>query len=451
MSDAGADAGAGDAPPDVAVKQVAVTDEELAQCVAVLKKLHGEHGHAQFKAESRFKPLRSALLPLMTELRARLFHGNSADHDTRRQDRKRKRKIERAREKALDQQFINNTKLRADRIARLEALTAANPLLAQVPDGVGGGDATPKLLKSEEHEAKAAEAAEMKQEAVEKGDEADASTLNYHRACYTCKQKFRKLHHFYDRMCPACAALNYTKRLQTADLRDHVAIVTGARVKIGYEIALKLLRAGATVVATTRFPKDAAFRFAKEKDFADWKERLEIYGMDFRDLGVIDRFMNHIEQTFGRLDILVNNATQTIRRPVHYYKHLLEAEVAPVPEEFAHVGEILRGNTSLLLQQEASQIASSTVVGDSALVRSNGGGGNGIVAAEGAAPASVLLSQVPMIPDDHKTELTETLFPDGQVDQNKQQVDLRTSNSWVMKIDEIETMGTYEVVLLTQG
>lgn len=471
MSDVGAN-GAADGGPEPADRQVNgaaeqadelmdsasatapavdVSDEELAQCVAVLKKFRDEDAHAQFANAPRFKPLRTALLPLITELRAKFFHGNSADSDARRQERKRKRKIERAREKALDQQFINNTKLRAERLARLTALTAENPQLAQVPDGVAASDAAPKLLTSgEEPDSKKGEQEEADEVQDSEEKKKEAAKLNAHRACYTCKQKFKELHHFYDRLCPSCAELNYAKRLQTADLRGHVAIVTGARVKIGYEIALKLLRAGSTVVATTRFPKDAAYRYAQEKDFDEWKERLQIYGMDFRDLGVIDKFMNHIEQTFGSLDILINNATQTIRRPTHYYKHLIQAEVAPVPEEFAHVNDILRGNASLLLRQEAEQSANvSNAAGasgsnrdnTSALVETN----TGALAAASAAPASVLLSQVPIIQEDHHSELTATLFPEGQVDNNKQQVDLRKANSWVMKIDQIETMGASAV------
>lgn len=319
-----------------------VSDAELAACVATLQKLHGEEAHQIFQSSPRFKPLRTALVPLITDLRAKFFHGNSAASDNSRQERKRAKKVERARQKALDQQYVNNTKLRAERLARLAALQKQNPLLANVPDGVAAAG-EPMLLKEngEEEKTKAAE-----KEKDEKENETEQ--LHYHRGCYTCKVKFRKLHHFYDRMCPSCAELNYKKRLQNADLRGHIAVVTGARVKIGYEITLKLLRSGAMVVATTRFPKDAAFRYAKEKDFEAWKDRLQIYGMDFRDLGVIDKFMDHIEETFGSLDILVNNATQTIRRPVHYFKHLIECEVAPVPDDMAQVNQILRGNANLL-------------------------------------------------------------------------------------------------------
>ncbi|KAG7382812.1 hypothetical protein PHYPSEUDO_004320 [Phytophthora pseudosyringae] len=406
-----------------------MTDAELAACVATLQKLHGEEAHELFQSAPRFKPLRTALVPLITDLRAKFFHGNSAASDNSRQERKRAKKVERARQKALDQQYVNNTQLRAERLARLAALQAQNPLLANVPDGVAAAD-EPKLLKENGEETK------------------ETEQLHYHRACYTCKVKFRKLHHFYDRMCPSCAELNYKKRLQNANLRGHIAVVTGARVKIGYEITLKLLRSGATVVATTRFPKDAAFRYAKEKDFEVWKDRLHVYGMDFRDLGVIDKFMDHIEETFGSLDILINNATQTIRRPVHYYKHLIECEVAPVPEDMAKVNEILRGNANLL----GSASAAANVEGDTtvsvdgaAIANTSGGPSTAISTATASAPSSVQLSQIPLVAEDHRSAETEALFPKGQVDNNQQQVDLRTSNSWIKKINQIETMELVEV------
>ncbi|KAG6612517.1 uncharacterized protein IUM83_03414 [Phytophthora cinnamomi] len=412
-----------------------VSDAELSACVATLQKLHGEEAHQLFQSSPRFKPLRTALVPLISDLRAKFFHGNSAASDNSRQERKRAKKVERARQKALDQQYVNNTKLRAERLARLAVLQQQNPLLANVPDGVAAAD-EPMLLKESGEEAK-----------KEEEDAEETEQLHYHRACYTCKVKFRKLHHFYDRMCPSCAELNYKKRLQNADLRGHIAVVTGARVKIGYEITLKLLRSGATVVATTRFPKDAAFRYAKEKDFEAWKDRLQIYGMDFRDLGVIDKFMDHIEETFGSLDILVNNATQTIRRPVHYYKHLIECEVAPVPEDMARVNQILRGNANLLgSAPAAANVESGNVsVNGAAIVSANSGSSTAISTATASAPASVHLSQMPLVAEDQHSEETAALFPKDQVDNNQQQVDLRTSNSWVKKINQIETMELVEV------
>jgi len=69
------------------------------------------------------------------------------------------------------------------------------------------------------------------------------------------------VHHFYDCLCFICGDFNFLKRNQKADLTGLIALVTGARIKIGFEIAIKLLRDGATVIATTRFWKDAFLRY----------------------------------------------------------------------------------------------------------------------------------------------------------------------------------------------
>jgi hypothetical protein len=150
--------------------------------------------------------------------------------------------------------------------------------------------------------------------------------LNRPRQCYACKRRYRELHAFYASLCPECADLNWTKRRQTADLRGRVCVVTGARVKIGYRIALKLLRCGATVVATTRFPADATSRFEREADHETWRDRLAVCAMDLRDLPGLERLCERFVETLPRLDVIVNNACQTVRRPPAYYAHLLAKE-----------------------------------------------------------------------------------------------------------------------------
>src|ERR1035437_5950582 len=66
--------------------------------------------------------------------------------------------------------------------------------------------------------------------------------------CYICKQDYTTIHHFYDQLCPACGELNFRKRTESADLRGRVALLTGGRVKIGYQAGIKLLRAGAQLI-----------------------------------------------------------------------------------------------------------------------------------------------------------------------------------------------------------
>src|SRR5437899_1641134 len=116
----------------------------------------------------------------------------------------------------------------------------------------------------------------------EVGDDPDFREVVEPQNCYICKQDYSAIHHFYDQLCPACAELNHRKRTELADLSGRVALLTGGRVKIGYQAGIKLLRAGAQLIVTTRFPRDSAMRYAREPDFDDWADRLEIFGLDLR-------------------------------------------------------------------------------------------------------------------------------------------------------------------------
>ncbi|MBA2688610.1 MAG: SDR family NAD(P)-dependent oxidoreductase, partial [Gemmatimonadaceae bacterium] len=135
------------------------------------------------------------------------------------------------------------------------------------------------------------------------------------RNCYTCKRDYTTIHHFYDRLCPECGDFNFAKRTETADLTGRVALLTGGRVKIGYQAGIKLLRAGAHLIVTTRFPRDSAARYASEPDFADWSNRLEIFGLDLRHTPSVESFCTELLDTRERLDFIINNACQTVRRP----------------------------------------------------------------------------------------------------------------------------------------
>lgn len=151
--------------------------------------------------------------------------------------------------------------------------------------------------------------------------------------CYVCKAHFHEVHHFYHELCPKCAEYNYQRRSEQEDLTGYHALLTGGRIKIGYEIALKLLRAGATVLVTTRFANNAYARFSQEPDFAEWQERLMLYGVDFRHLDAVQHFIQQVLQRLPKLDILINNAAQTIARPSEYYLPLIQEELACLPTQ----------------------------------------------------------------------------------------------------------------------
>ncbi|MFP5364544.1 MAG: SDR family NAD(P)-dependent oxidoreductase [Thermoleophilia bacterium] len=159
---------------------------------------------------------------------------------------------------------------------------------------------------------------------------ASAGTLLQARGCYVCKQRFHDVDAFYHQLCPACAARNRARRDARTDLSGRRALLTGGRAKIGMYIALRLLRDGAHTTITTRFPRDAARRFAAMRDSADWLDRLRIVGIDLRDPAQVVALADTVAAQ-GPLDILINNAAQTVRRSPQAYALLAAAEAAPLP------------------------------------------------------------------------------------------------------------------------
>ncbi|GAA3987217.1 SDR family NAD(P)-dependent oxidoreductase [Actinomadura viridis] len=151
------------------------------------------------------------------------------------------------------------------------------------------------------------------------------------RACYVCKARFSELDEHYHRLCPPCAREHREHRHARADLTGRRAIVTGGRVKAGFELVLKLLRDGAEVTALTRFPADARRRFAQVPDRGSWQDRLTVTGLDLRDVPALVRWCDERVASGEPLDILVNLAAQTLRHPPGSYAALLEAEGRAAP------------------------------------------------------------------------------------------------------------------------
>lgn len=273
------------------------------------------------------------------------------------------------------------------------------------------------------------------------GKEADeAIQLESPRECYVCKESFDRLHHFYDTMCTSCGDFNYAKRFQTADLKDQVALVTGSRLKIGYHITLMMLRAGAEVIATTRFPVDSALRFAKEPDFREWGDRLHIHGLDLRHIPSVEIFCNYIEQKYDRLDVLINNAAQTVRRPSGFYQHLMENESLAWTDLSSASQKLLSDHHDCL--QEIRILSQEFAEGESKNLPVSWHGkqlGIGLT-------SSAQLTQIPYSIDDSLS--SEEIFPIGKLDADLQQVDLRKTNSWRLKLGEIHTNEMLEVQLV---
>ncbi|QDU68455.1 SDR family NAD(P)-dependent oxidoreductase [Engelhardtia mirabilis] len=255
------------------------------------------------------------------------------------------------------------------------------------------------------------------------------------KACYICKADYDLVHEHYDSMCPVCAPINWTKRHQTADLTGRVAVVTGARVKIGYECVLKLLRAGCRVVATTRFPHDAARRYAAEDDYEEWGDRLDVHGLDLRHTPSVEFFADLLSQRLPRLDFLIHNACQTVRRPPHYYTHLVERE------SIEGLGERALG---LLGQHLEAVRAEEQAEGERTVaLRSERGAKAPSEASVGLTHAAAL-TQLDLLGERDQAYL----FPVGMNDGEGQQLDLRKTNSWRMELADVPTPELIEVQLV---
>jgi len=346
----------------------------------------------------------------LVRLRAAASRVAFPDRESRRTFLRERRKLERQRKGSHDDAALDATSNRAKKRAlRFPA-------------------APPSLLISAGSRALLEEQARARESDESPAGDGEPQLLEP-RGCYICKADYRELHHHYDGLCPACAAINWEKRSQTADLTGRVAVVTGSRVKIGYESALMLLRAGATVVATTRFPCDSARRFHAEDDFADFADRLQIHGLDLRQTPSVERLAAHLNATLPRLDFLVHNACQTVRRPPAYYRHLVDEER---PENLP------AGARAFLREHEALVAGLHADVGDAEETLLPAASDHGALL---DAPG---LSQLDLLRENG----TAHLFPRGILDGDGQQLDLRDVNSWRMELADVPTIELIEVQLV---
>ena len=367
---------------------------------------HGARLRAAIEALEHVVADRDALNVLSVEERTRLLSAAGdvyePDVERRRRQIKAQRRAQKAERSRIDQESLSGTGIRS---LRSKPVFTTPDAFAPVPAelaSVGALDA---------HETDVLEP----------------------RHCYVCKQRYTRIHHFYDQMCPECGDLNHAKRTETADLDGWVALLTGGRVKIGYQAGIKLLRAGAHLIVTTRFPRDAAQRFAAESDFARWGDRLEIFGLDLRHTPSVEAFCQHLLETRDRLDIIINNACQTVRRPPDFYRHMMAAEEAALDEMPAPVHELLGAYEGLRRSEMLH-------TGEVELAASNAPTRTPVGLVRAAA-----LSQAELLPDDTPRQ---DLFPGGHLDQDLQQVDLRERNSWRLRLHEVSSVELLETQLV---
>ena len=261
-----------------------------------------------------------------------------------------------------------------------------------------------------------------------------AGELQVARGCYICKQDFTLVDAFYHWLCPTCAATSHAKRDQRTDLTGRRALLTGGRAKIGMYIALRLLRDGAHTTITTRFPKDAVRRFTALPDSDDWLHRLKVVGIDLRDPTQVISLADDVAAA-GTLDILINNACQTVRRSPGAYAPLVEAESAPLPE-----GRELPEMVTFDRISEAHPASIAGALSDTAIAHHLGESAEHALAAHNAASMTALaLSAGHASLDAH--------LAGTAVDAGGLLPDVQLNNSWTQTVGEVNPLELLEVQL----
>jgi NAD(P)-dependent dehydrogenase (short-subunit alcohol dehydrogenase family) len=254
------------------------------------------------------------------------------------------------------------------------------------------------------------------------------------RGCYICKNDYTLVDAFYHWLCPACAASSHAKRDQGTDLDGRRALLTGGRAKIGMYIALRLLRDGAHTTITTRFPHDAVRRFAALDDSADWIHRLKIVGIDLRDPTQVVGLADEVAAA-GPLDILINNAAQTVRRSPGSYSQLVELESAPLP-----TGIELPELVTFDRISEAHPAAIAGTLRAHAVAHHEGESVQHALAAQSAASMTALALTA-------GNASLEAHLAGTAVDAGGLLPDLQTTNSWTQTVDEVDPLELLEVQL----
>lgn len=226
--------------------------------------------------------------------------------------------------------------------------------------------------------------------------------------CYMCKRRMDKAHKHYKHMCTLCGHINWSKRFVRCDMNGINAVVTGGRIKIGFETAIRLLKNGANVIVSTRFSADALERYKAEKDYDEWKDRLSIVQVNFLSIKSVQKFVDFIKETFTHLDVLINNAAQTIRRAAEFYNNEINKTI-----------EDTDNNIKLIVDKDIKILS---------------------------------LKEIKMIENNNEDNCTDInvneYFPPGKLDEFGQQIDLNPINSWVLEMGNIDIQECTEVHLI---
>jgi NAD(P)-dependent dehydrogenase (short-subunit alcohol dehydrogenase family) len=429
-----------------------ITDDQLDYVCGILEALSTVK---DIYESPKCRKLRCCIKKLSEYQQQKMYSGMDHESYAEKSYRKKKAKQEKEFKRVEDKKILLQTKLRAGRSNRLRNICDANNMELKLLDGVVEDGYNSTVLPSDGCNF------QLENSPMEN---TSSSILHGTRSCYTCKIKYSELHHFYDSLCPICADLNWQKRIQKCDMKDRICLVTGGRVKIGFQCCLKLLRCGATVIATSRFPFDTALRFSTQNDFLEWKDKIVIYGIDLRDLRHLEYFCDMIIKKFPKIDAIINNACQTVRRPTAYYSHLIHAE------QIAYNSHNNDSNIEYLLDNHKrhwneykhwcsdndgnimlnSDISPSLITDKKVDISTQEIGAIKHELRSVDDPlSSVEMSQLAITLEDLEISKDPTKhFPTNARDINNQQLDLRTKHSWLLRTHEVSTPEVTEVLTI---
>ena len=263
-------------------------------------------------------------------------------------------------------------------------------------------------------------------------------SFNHKNYCYVCKIKISNSTHnmHYTNMCDFCVSIETSTRTQTKDLTGKIAIITGGRVKIGFETALRLLKNNCTVIVTSRFVDDCLRRYKNDEDFETFKDRLVIYQLELLNNKKIQLFIEYITSTYNKIDYLINNAAQTIRRPKQFYKHLID---------LAYENNKNMKTLECCLARDLSDFNSPTIQYEKLKELTMDP-----VNKDNIEDVSILTTTE--VKKEISTGLVDSesskYFPKDTFDIYEQQIDLREINSWILKLDEINVNELSETCII---
>lgn len=262
----------------------------------------------------------------------------------------------------------------------------------------------------------------------------------YSNMCYMCKEPFTNSLNSYQNhnthICIECDDINYQRRNVKYDLTGKIALVTGGRIKIGFYTALNLLRNNCKVIITSRFAENALERYQKEEDFDKWKHNLDIYQVNFCRLREVYNFIRDVKSTYPKLDFLINNAAQTIRRPMEFYENLRGSNSCVKTNIKRIYGDYFENYTELERSIDYKNLKHSylndnpSTIGSKNCIQSLSLG---------------ILTNRTMGLTNRMIELNKIYFPKGKTDEHGQQLDMRNTNSWVKNLHEIDIVECVEV------